>query len=153
LRNGHVEGLVAQGIGLQAGRRGPRVKPNIGSARSKGAQDPGKEPVERPMQRRHGDPGHLAAARLAASLNASPRLLEGHPGLLNEHPACWSEADWAPASIHQLSVELLLEVLDLASQRRLGDVQSFGCATEVAFLSKGDESPQMSQLYLHTVRV
>jgi hypothetical protein len=52
--------------------------------------------------------------------------------------------------MQELRAELLFQLLDLPTERRLGDVQEFGGAAEAAFGCNAYEIAQMSEFHAHT---
>src|SRR6267143_1414091 len=68
--------------------------------------------------------------------------------MVEEDPAGGGELDAADAADHELSADLVLQILHLAAQRRLRRVQPpLGGNREAAFLGDGDEVAKMSQLH------
>jgi hypothetical protein len=57
------------------------------------------------------------------------------------------QASAARGSLEQLYVQVILQILDSSGQRRLFDVQSFRCASEVQFLGDSDEIAQVAQFH------
>jgi hypothetical protein len=79
------------------------------------------------------------------------QLFEQPPALDDERLARFGERDSSPAAVEQLHVtECLLELLDLTSQRGLGDVQPLRRTAEVQLVGDGQERPEVTKLY-HTV--
>src|SRR5262249_613568 len=68
------------------------------------------------------------------------RMLEKEPpGARQPHPPF--------AAIEQPDLNLFFQLLDLLTERRLGDVEARGGATEMQLFSDGDEVSQMTQLH------
>src|SRR5262249_42656051 len=68
------------------------------------------------------------------------RMLEKEPpGARQPHPPF--------AAIEQPDLNLFLQLLDLLTERRLGDVEALGGATEMQLFSDGNEVSQMTQLH------
>jgi hypothetical protein len=89
-------------------------------------------------------------ARTTAAVERALRLLERDSGLLEERLAGGGQADGARAAVDELGAELVLEVLDLPTERRLRDVEALRGPTEVALLGQGHERAQVTQLDVHT---
>ncbi|MCY1547882.1 hypothetical protein D9M68_839620 [compost metagenome] len=59
----------------------------------------------------------------------------------------------ARVALEQLHAQVILQLLDLARQRGLGDMQPLGRAGEVAFLCHGHEVTQVPQFHDYTSQV
>src|SRR5699024_1376111 len=57
------------------------------------------------------------------------------------------QGDLAGGAVEQLRPQLLLELTDRTTQRRLGDAQSLRCTTEVQFLCDGEERTHLLELH------
>ena len=61
------------------------------------------------------------------------------------------EADGFSSPLEELHAQFVFEVADLPAQRRLRDMQPFGGARDILFLSGGDEIAQMAKFHPATV--
>jgi len=75
-------------------------------------------------------------------------------GLNEQCVAGIGEFNWAPGPVDQFHSELAFQLLNLLTQRRLGDVESLRGAAEVAFLGHGDEVAKQAHLRIdHISRI
>ncbi|MNI97592.1 hypothetical protein D3C73_1562650 [compost metagenome] len=67
--------------------------------------------------------------------------------VLQHQLAFRSGAQFLVAAIHQLAAEFLLQSLDAAAERRLGDADGIGGAHEAAVFGKRDEIAELAQIH------
>ncbi len=72
---------------------------------------------------------------------------QDRPAARRQLHARGGEVDLAGGPLEQRRADFVLEPLDLLSQRRLRDVQQFGCPVEVQLLGEHRERPQASQFH------
>jgi hypothetical protein len=58
------------------------------------------------------------------------------------------KANLSPRSLEDLDFEFLFQLADLLAQWRLTDVQTYGGAAEVQFLSEYHQVPQVSKFHI-----
>ncbi len=100
-------------------------------------------------------PGLLALADAPRVLAHFAQLFEQHIGVFIEKPPGLGQPQRS-AALQQNHPQLILQLLDLPAQRRLGDVQAFCCAGEVEGLTQHLKIAQMTQFHdgsFHTLRV
>ena len=68
--------------------------------------------------------------------------------LFVEHAAGLGQGNRPALAREQAHAQLFFQQLDLAAERRLGDMQFFGGAGEVALARHGDEIAQLSQVHI-----
>jgi hypothetical protein len=74
-------------------------------------------------------------------------LPEHSPRFYEERLPSDREGDLSLRAVKQTDAELLLELTNLLADRRLGDIEAFGCAAEVQFLGYRDEVPEVTELH------
>jgi hypothetical protein len=67
----------------------------------------------------------LAAARRPGKLSRALNLQKNLPGLFQERFTGWSQSQPLFVSVEQLRPDFILQVVNLAAERRLRDVQAF----------------------------
>ena len=87
----------------------------------------------------HREPAELPSSSPTGALYRAPRLVERELGLPEEGATGRSQPERAASSIEERGSQLSLERLDLAAERRLGDLQALGGAAEVPFFGDSDE--------------
>ena len=82
---------------------------------------------------------HLVLAEPPDSL-----FVEGQnaPRVSDQAFTCTGEAYLSPVSVEEPDAQPLLQALDLHAHRRLGPIESDGCARERAVLGDGDEGSE-----------
>jgi len=108
-------------------------------------------------RRRKADaqPGLFALANAARGVADLAQLLEQHIGVFIEKPPGCGQPQRS-ATFKQNHPQFVFQLLDLPTQRRLGDVQAFGGAGEVQRFTQHLEIAQMTQFHggsFHTLRV
>ena len=77
------------------------------------------------------------------------RLSQRHSGVIEERPSRSGEFDAAGATRQELRADFVLQIADLAAERRLRRVQpAFGRDGEAALLGHRHEIPKMAQLHI-----
>jgi len=74
-------------------------------------------------------------------------------GMRVEEAAGLGELERPAAALEQQHPQVILQLLDLPGQRRLGDVQALGRAREVQLLGDGNEVTQVTQFHVDTRQV
>ncbi|MNY48640.1 hypothetical protein D3C86_1839890 [compost metagenome] len=114
------------------------------------------EGLDRPWngrgERRRGGEADLQLADLAALCAARhvDRLVQLRQHLARlgqEQPADLAQRHAPVGTLEQAHAQLVLQRLDLLAQRRLGDAQLQGRATEVQLLGDGDEIAQVAEFH------
>ncbi len=108
-------------------------------------------------RRRKADtqPGLFALADAPGAVADFVQLFEQYIGVFIEKPPRLGQPQRA-ATLEQNHPKLILQLLDLPAQRRLGDVQAFGGAGEIEGFPQHLEIAQVSQFHdgsFHTLRV
>ena len=107
-----------------------------------------------PQQRaQDGDRGHggeaeaddarRAGVDAAGQVTGAVDQVEHPVGLVEEGRAGAGQLDPAVVALEQRRADRLLQLLDLARQRRLGHLEALGGPTEVQLLGDGDEGPDL----------
>ncbi len=111
------------------------------------------------IQRRGGktdaQPGLLPQANAPRVIAGLGQLFQQHIGVVIEVAPGFGQPQW-PATLQQDHAQLILQLLDLPAQRRLGDVQAFGGAGEIQGFPQHLEVTQVAQFHTgssHTLRV
>ncbi len=91
-------------------------------------------------------PGLFTLADAARVVADFVQLLQQHIGVLIEEPPGLGQPQ-RPATLQQNHAQLILQLLDLPTQRRLSDVQTFGGAGEVQGFSQHLEIAQVTQFH------
>jgi NAD(P)-dependent dehydrogenase (short-subunit alcohol dehydrogenase family) len=73
---------------------------------------------------------------------------EQRDGVFEQLTSRLGEGDGAPVALQQHDPELALQGLDLAAERRLGDVQIFGGSPKVQRLSDGDKGSELGEIQI-----
>lgn len=145
-----VHPTPVQGIRLLERPADGQLEAGIGDAGAKRVDHLGKGFVIRPREPGHREVPTLTTGPPPAALNRAARLREEKVRFLEEGAPSLGEADGARAAIEQLGADLLLEGVDLAGQRRLGDVKPLRSEPEVPFLRDGNEVAEVPELNFDT---
>ena len=78
--------------------------------------------------------------------------IEGYCGLAKEYSAGVGECHAATIPLQELDAEPSLELADRARERRLGDREPIGSASEVQFFRDGDEVSKLAGLEIVHVK-
>lgn len=100
-------------------------------------------------------PGLLPQANAPRVIAGLGQLFQQHIGVFIEVAPGFGQPQW-PATLQQDHAQLILQLLDLPAQRRLGDVQAFGGAGEIQRFPQHLEVTQVAQFHTdssHTLRV
>src|SRR5690242_5798965 len=78
---------------------------------------------------------------------------EQRPGVLEQRLPCSGELNTVGVTLHEGGSDALFELVDLAAERLLGEVQPRGGAGEVELLGEGQERAKVPHLDVHRVAV
>ncbi len=122
-----------------------------------GGPKPADHLGQKPEQGRSDEADDEAATPLPRNLAHHDAQLI-HPrqnmhGMFVEQPSGLGQPQGPGVAVEQLDADLVLELADLAAQRRLGDVEDLGRAGEVPLIGDGDEVAKVAQFHNHTYRV
>ena len=117
-------------------------------------REPVLEGPQSPRKQIGGDLAHIAdnerpdlpASRPPGLVGRPVELIEDDPCRPEEGPPGVGQADDVVGPIDKFDAEIPLELPDLATERRLGHVQSLGRSPEVKLLGHDHEVPQMPDL-------
>jgi hypothetical protein len=70
------------------------------------------------------------------------------PGMLEYRHACGCQCRATTRTVDERHAEIMLKLSDLGAHPRLTDVYTFGCASEIRFLSHRNEVLQLSQFHI-----
>jgi hypothetical protein len=74
-------------------------------------------------------------------------LGENHPGFGDEHPARLGELDLPLGAMKEFDAELLFELPDLLTERRLADMKTLRRLSEVQAVGDGDGVAEMTEFH------
>ncbi len=115
----------------------------------------GQHAVQGRRRKADTQPGLFTLADAPGAVADFVQLFEQYIGVLIEKPPRLGQPQRA-ATLEQNHPKLILQLLDLPAQRRLGDVQAFGGAGEIEGFPQHLEIAQVSQFHdgsFHTLRV
>ena len=111
----------------------------------KHVEEPLQELVRRPgLRREHRRP--LQIPRAPSPPGSGRDRVEGRSGLAEQHPVGVGERRSMTVAVEELDAEPPFKLPDCAGERRLGDSEPNGGASEVHLLGDSDEVPQFAGL-------
>ena len=116
------------------------------------AQRAGHRRGQRVAQIADAQPGGRSLARSARDACRDIGLSEDRASLVEHRCAGRSQRHGARRSIEQTHPELILELADLLTDRRLRHMHALGRVTEVQLLRDGDEIPKVPKFHCITLR-
>jgi hypothetical protein len=112
-----------------------------------GAGDAREDVVGGGADEAEGDAACLAGGELRHVDAGAFGLGDQGAGVTGEVPARLGEFDAAGGAVEERDAQLVLQLFDLLGQRGLGNVQTGGCAPEVALLRESEEVAGLSELH------
>ncbi len=148
-----IDSALLQRRDLLHRRQLDKAECHLGSRRAIGADHLGQVAIER-----RADKSDDQACLLYLAEATHHRLHLVHPiehlnRLLEQQPAGIGQRQRPACPIEQRDTDLILELLDLPAERRLGDVQLLGRAGEIALPRNGDEIAELTRLQDDTLQV
>src|SRR5262245_19849055 len=120
---------------------------HLGQPSSKRADDVRQRAIGNGRDIADAERAVLTASRTARQRHGPVDLPEKAPDLVEKDGAGCRERHPAPVALEEAQSELVLQITDLTTERRLGDVDARGGAAEVKLLSDGDEIAEVPKIH------
>src|SRR5262245_33625289 len=104
-------------------------------------------------RKRHGNAAFLATRRTPCRFKCSIEVCERRAGAIKEAAAGIRQLDAARHAAEQLQIDLLLDRLDEAAERRLRNTKPLRRTGDVPFFGDGDEAAQVPEFHCHNMNV
>jgi hypothetical protein len=111
------------------------------------AQDVDKNLCIRRSGRADGQLADLPLIHAKRQVRRMLGLRQDDARFVDEHPPGIGEFDVALCPVEQRHTQLGFQLSNLLAERRLAEVEAFGCVAEVKGVRYGDDVPQVTELH------
>jgi len=114
---------------------------------SEEAKNAGKQSVGKGWNKSNREGYALPVRDAARSSGIIVRILKQPSAAFKKAAAGSGQSDFMTVSLEQLNSDIFFQEANLRTERRLGQMKTFGCTPEIEFFGNSDEVPRVTEFH------